>query len=525
MSQLLETRLSKLISSGEYGLLRNGLKGIEKESLRVGPDGTIAQTPHPAALGSALTHPHITTDYSEALLEFITPAFAESSEVSVFLSDIHQFVYQNIGNELLWATSMPCILSGELSIPIAEYGSSNIGRMKHVYRHGLWHRYGRSMQAISGVHFNYSLPESFWPAFHALENSQKALDEFISEQYFALVRNVRRLGWLIIYLFGASPAICKSFMGTKASKFQQLGDGTLYEPYATSLRMSDIGYKNNNQASLNISYNSLDAYVKSLKRAIETPSVEYANIGVVDNGIYKQLNTNKLQIENEYYSIVRPKQVAKSGEKPTVALQRRGVRYVELRALDVNPFDPVGITEQQCHFLEAFMIYCLLSDSPAINGEESEIDANLNYVAVDGRNPDQKLIRDSRLVGRGQWANEILDEMVGICEILDGDTVDKPYSAARQYAATLFEQPDRTPSARTMSEITEHDGTFFHFAMRKSHEHEQMFKQQPLSPSIADKFQRLAAKSLEKQKQIELSDRLEFDQFLADYFAQTTDVS
>ena len=143
--------------------MQGGLKGVEKESLRVSPDGRIEQSAHPRALGSALTHEHITTDYSEALIELVTPAFRESWELLQYLCDLHQFVYRHLGEQLLWATSMPCIIDGDASIPIARYGRSNIGRMKEVYRLGLGHRYGRMMQAISGVHYNYSFPAHFWP--------------------------------------------------------------------------------------------------------------------------------------------------------------------------------------------------------------------------------------------------------------------------------------------------------------------------------------------------------------------------
>ena len=155
-----EQTLAALINSGEPEIIQGGRKGVEKESLRVTPDGRIAQTPHPRALGSALTNENITTDYSEALIELVSPTFRTSWELLQYLLDLHQFVYQHLGDELLWATSMPSIIDGDASIPIAQFGKSNIGRMKTVYREGLGVRYGRIMQAISGVHYNYSFPET-----------------------------------------------------------------------------------------------------------------------------------------------------------------------------------------------------------------------------------------------------------------------------------------------------------------------------------------------------------------------------
>src|SRR5688500_8267571 len=155
-----EQTLAALINSGEPQIIHGGRKRIERESLRVTPEGRIALTPHPPALGSALTNDNITTDYSEALIELVSPTFNTTWELLQYLLDLHQFVYQHLGDELLWATSMPSIIEGDESIPIAQYGRSNIGRMKTVYRNGLGIRYGRVMQAISGVHFNYSFPGS-----------------------------------------------------------------------------------------------------------------------------------------------------------------------------------------------------------------------------------------------------------------------------------------------------------------------------------------------------------------------------
>ena len=292
-----------------HHLLQLGLKGIEKESLRISRRGVIAQTPHPRALGSALTHPYITTDYSEALLEFITPPFADIKQTLGYMHQIHQFVYPHLGEEMLLATSMPCGIDGDLSVPIAEYGSSNVGKMKHIYRKGLWHRYGRTMQAIAGIHFNYSVPQALWPMLHRQAGNRGSLQNFIAEGYFGLIRNFQRQGWLMLYLFGASPAICKSFFKSRPhlmGEFEEFDPHTLFHPYATSLRMSDIGYKSKNQAGLKIDYNSLDGYVESLSQAINTPYPDYEKIGVKVDGEYQQLNANLLQIENEFYSTMRP---------------------------------------------------------------------------------------------------------------------------------------------------------------------------------------------------------------------------
>lgn len=519
------TRLDKLLDNGHQQFIRDGLKGIEKESLRISQNGFIAQTPHPADLGSALTHPHITTDYSEALLEFITPPFADIKDTLAFMHNIHQFVYDQLDNELLLAASMPCGINGDESIPIAQYGSSNIGRMKHVYRRGLSYRYGRTMQAIAGIHFNYSAPESLWPVLQQQDNNPKSPEAFISDAYFGLIRNFQRQGWIILYLFGASPAICKSFFKSRPhliAQFDPFDQYTIYHPYATSLRMSDIGYKSSNQANLEVDYNSLNGYVESLSQAIETPYSDYAKIGVKVDGEYRQLNSNALQIENEYYSTVRPKQIARSCEKPTVALKQRGIRYIEIRSLDLDLYNPIGIDESKSRFLEAFLMACLLQDSPN-NSIQEQIINNSNQLSVahNGRKPGLELQQGEQKIPLQDWAYQILDSVKPVCEILDGDDAGKPYSTALQQQQKLVENADLTPSAKILAGMTRNEQPFAPYALDISAVHEQYFRSNTLLAEQTKFFKQLSEKSLARQKEIEASDDLSFSEFLNRYFSQT----
>lgn len=518
-------RLHLLIENNQQSLLKHGLKGLEKESLRLSKQGFIAQTEHPYQLGAALTHPHITTDYSEALLEFITPPFADIDETLHFMHTIHQFVYDNLEDEFLLATSMPCGINGDESIPIAKYGRSNIGKMKHIYRKGLWHRYGRTMQSIAGIHFNYSVPEALWPVLHKLEGSKQTLEEFQSSAYFDLIRNFQRQGWLILYLFGASPAICKSFFKSRPelmTQFEEFDNGTLYHPYATSLRMSDIGYKSNNQAGLDIDYNSLNGYVDSLSHAINTPYPEYEGIGIKVNGEYQQLNSNILQIENEYYSTVRPKQIIKPCEKPTLALKRRGVQYVEIRSLDLDLFNPIGVDVNRARFIEALLLSCLVQDSPKINAEDFSIhNANQLKVAHEGRKPDVKLIHKHQSVRLQDWAYDILDGMQPICEILDANETDNVYSQALAAQRELIDNPELTPSARILAKMRSEQLPFARLADHLSQQHAQNFRTRTLNAADSLKFTQMATESHKKQSEIEAQDSLSLDDFLAKYFSQS----
>ena len=521
IDRIFERRLASLINAGEAGVLQGGRKGVEKESLRVSPAGRISQAMHPRALGSALTAEHVTTDYSEALIELVTPTFRTSWELLQYLCDLHQFVYRHLGDELLWATSMPCVVDGDASIPIAQFGNSHVGRMKSVYREGLGARYGRVMQAIAGVHYNYSFPEKLWDVYAATRESRVADQSFISESYFELLRNYRRHGWIVLYLFGVSPTVCKSFLRARDVELPEFGKGTAWEPNSTSLRMSDLGYRNRNQAGVNVSVNSLDEYVRDLTRAISTPHPPYQQLGVKVDGQYRQLNANLLQIENEYYSFIRPKRVAQSGERPTKALQRAGVEYVEVRALDVSAFDPVGVNQNKLRFLEAFMALCLLKDSPKIDAsEEQPLDQNHVTVARRGREPGLMLQRDGRPYAMLDWARELLDEMQGICEILDRGDPARPYAAALATQAAKLDDVALTPSARLIKELRDTGESFFDLALRMSSEHKRYFLDL-YSPNDArlGEFAVEAEESWRAQREIEARDSGTFDAYLANYLS------
>jgi glutamate--cysteine ligase len=518
-----ERRLASLVNAREPGVLQNGLKGLEKESLRVRPDGRIAHTPHPRALGSALASEHITTDFSEALIELVTPTFRTSWELLQYLCDLHQFVYRHLGDELLWATSMPCRLSGDADVPTANYGRSHVGRMKSVYREGLRNRYGALMQAISGVHFNYSFPQPFWDVYAAVGAQRDNTQDFRSQGYFDLLRNFRRVGWMVLYLFGVSPVVGRDFLGGETAGLDVRDAQTAWAPHATSLRMSDIGYRNRNQAGVNVSVNTLDEYLRDLRRAVSTPHPAYAALGLKRQDTWLQLNTNVLQIENEYYSAIRPKRVTRSGESPGAALRQRGVEYVEVRALDVSAFDPVGVNQTKLRFLEAFVALCVLSDSPPIGAAEQEhLDQNHLQVARRGREPGLTLTRAGRSVTLAAWAHEILDSMTGICELLDHGDATRPYTAALQAQQEKVRDVSRTPSARLLKELDDSGETFFDLALRVSRAHKDYFLALP-EPN-AGRLQELdaeARESLQKQQALEAAQTGSFDAYLADYFARS----
>ena len=511
-------------------LLIHGLKGIEKEGLRMTREGAISLSPHPVTLGSALTHPNITTDYSEALLELITPALSDVSEMLGFLTDLHRYVCANIPDELLLAASMPVGDLRDSAIPIARYGSSNVGRMKHIYRRGLSYRYGRCMQVIAGIHFNYSLPESFWPQYQQFMGHAGDLQSFTTDAYMGMIRNLQRYGWLSLYLFGASSAVSKSFIDSRNTAYsgtlEKFDETSYYKPYATSLRMSEIGYVNPVQSMFHISFNSLDDYIGDLSRATSIPYLDYERVGAKVDGQYRQLNTSFLQIENEYYTSVRPKQPTKPNERPLQALRSRGIQYVELRSLDIDIFEPAGISLETTRFLEAFSLLCLLRQNPGHDVKQyEEITHNALSVANRGRDPALKLLDNGREVPLQEWALRLCEQMQEICEVLDNGSSDKPYTMALRRQMEVIRHPELTSSARMLAAMRDQKLSITDLVLQKSLEYTRLFQRTPLDAAVKRGFDLQVEASLAQQQQLNTTPEIPFDKYLSNYFSQDATIS
>lgn len=510
-------------SSGCFEAFSSSLRGLEKESLRVSESsGRLAQTPHPAGLGSALKHPYITTDYSEALMEFITPAFSSYRAPIEFLTELHQAAYQHIAGagpngqgELLWSTSMPCILPQQDQIPIAYYGVSNLGQLKRLYRQGLSYRYGAQMQTISGVHYNFSFSEAFWQCLYGLEHlttSQKwsALDPeagqaYKNDKYFHLIRNFKRFYWWLVLLMGASPAVCRSFLAGQSSGYlRDWRKNTGYLPFGTSLRMSDLGYQNPKQGPLYICHNDLQGYVSSLERAIHTPHADYQRLSAAHPGEHIQLSPNILQIENEYYGPIRPKRTPESLEHPTHALKARGVEYIEIRCLDLNPLEPVGVSEVQMRCLDVFLLYCLMEMSPHLSqADELNYRKQLSTVVLQGRSPNQPMLENAR---------KMAEELKRLAEYLGNQYVD----AVNHYLNAL-EQPEMILSASLLQKMFDEKYSFFEMSMALSRQHRDAIVALPVSLELSQRFADWAETSRQAQAALESADSQSFDDYLQAY--------
>ncbi|MGH8737350.1 MAG: glutamate--cysteine ligase [Burkholderiales bacterium] len=503
-------------------LLAGIRRGIEKEGLRVRPDGSLADTPHPAGLGSALTHEHITTDFSESQLELITGVHADIDGCLRELTEIHQVVYRALGDELLWSSSMPCRLPADDEIPIGRYGSSNVGRAKTVYRNGLAHRYGRRMQTISGIHYNFSLPEAAWPELQRADAREGSPAAYRNDAYFGLIRNFRRHSWLLLYLLGASPAVCGSFVAGREHELQRLAEGTLYMPWGTSLRMGPLGYQSDAQASLAVGFNSLKSYAASLYPALTRPYPPYEEIGVRDGDEYRQLATSLLQIENEFYGTVRPKQPIRSGERPLHALGERGVAYVEVRMVDIDPFVSAGIDARAMRLLDVFLLHCLLTDSaPDTPDEIANISRNQHRVAAYGRETGLALCRNGEQRALGEWGLELIEAFAPIAEALDTAHGARIYRDVLSDAEAAMRDASATPSARVLRAMHEDFGdSYLAFAAAQSQRHRDALLAAPLAPETERRYARLAAESVAQQRRIESSDTVPFETYRRQYISQ-----
>ena len=495
----LQERLKALSSARLHGIGR----GVEKESLRVTQAGTLATTPHPRALGAALTHPHITTDFSEAQLELITGVHRSAEAAEAELTQVHQAVYRALGDEMMWVGSMPCSLPPDDQIPLGQYGKSNVGQSKTVYRMGLGHRYGRRMQTISGIHYNWSLPD------------------VTTAEYFGLIRNFRRHSFLLLYLFGASPAVSRGF-ADGAPDLQPLGEDTMFMPHATSLRMGRLGYQSDAQTSLSVSYNSLDSYAASLSDALVRPYPAYEKLGIrAPDGTYRQLNDSLLQIENEFYGTIRPKRVIFSGERPLHALRERGVEYIEVRCMDLDPFVPAGIAPATMRMIDIFLLHCLLDDSPLDSPNEiAELARNQQRVAARGREPGLKLERGGVETLLSDWLREILTECAPIAAWLDAHEGTDAHSQALAAARAAVLAPETLPSARVLAEMTEkYGGSHDAFVRAHSLRTRAHMLALDLPADVAGKMAALAAESLAEQARIEAADTMPFEIYRQQYLA------
>ena len=493
--------------------------GIEREALRITPSGSLAQTEHPQAYGSPLTHPLITTDFSEAQLELITGVHQSVESCVQELEDVHTFVHHQLEEELLWPASMPCGISNDDAIPIARYGRSNAARFKEIYREGLGYRYGRVMQTISGIHYNYSIPEAIWDVLAKVDgtsSNQAARDE----GYLRLIRNFRKNSWLLIYLFGASPAVCVSFLRNREHNLDHLDASTCYLPFATSLRMGPLGYQSEEQSHHRVVYNSLPEFIESMIPALTHSHPAYAATETRVGGDYKQLTDALLQVEAELYATIRAKRKAHAGERALVALRRRGIEYVEVRCLDTDPFEPLGINVDTAKFMDVFLLHSLLVPNEGESAEQSARNLDNQRKTVHrGRDPELELAAPDGARKLESWAQDILKECREVAALIDEASVEPGSQMLVERQIEKVKDPSLTPSAKLHRLMVERAQPFASLGLELAFEHHETMMANSLSQERQSYFEKLARQSELDRETIEAADAMSFDEYLRDYLS------
>ncbi len=456
-------------------LLIEGNFGLEKEGQRVKSTGDFALTPHPIVFGDKIKNPHITNDFSESQIEMITKPFNSVEKVYEALNTINIDVENGLGDELLWPLSMPPNLPDEEKIPIASFPGSENGKNMEIYRKGLALRYGKKMQMISGIHYNFSFGEEMINYLHDLFGNRKDKRLFVDEIHFGLARNFLRYSWILIYLFGASPFCHPSYYSVIKKELMMIQKScpnyvNIIEKCiqcAISLRVSRFGYSNRLQ-NANIYFNSLEEYSTKLHKMLSTRDEKFLSLGIYKHGSQIQLNGNVLQKESEFYSLIRLKQPTIEGETSLDALENRGVKYVEVRILDLNPFEKLGLSIEEMRFLHIFMIFCLFEQSlPITNDEYNIINLNNHLVSLIGRKKGLKLKKyDGSEISLKSWGEEIFERLRIIADLMYSDFRDNKYceSVEKEYLK-LFDIT-LLPSEKINMEMGEYNENFLEFGKR-----------------------------------------------------------
>ena len=484
------------------------LRGIEREALRILENGEVAKTDHPKALGSKLTNRNITVDFAETLLEITVPPENSITQSLESLTNLTSFANKNLpNNEYFLNTSMPLSLERN-KVKIANFGQSNLGNIRNVYREGLSIRYSKIMQMIAGVHYNFSFDERLIKTFTSKANCSR------NEIYFSVINNYFMFMWLLPYLFGSSPICAKTSTDNKPSYLRTLDDEFYVGEYSTSLRMSEVGYKNQN--NLLVSYKSIDQYLKDLKKLINTPSPLFTSLGMYNKRhIMQQLNHNILQNDNEYYCDIKPKRNMDEIPNNTISnLLKYGVQYLEIRTLDANPFSPTGIEKDSCYFLEAILMTCLFLPIKKYSEKEIIIHRkNLQKVVKVGRKPKinlmNKAFKKESLISYG---NKLLD----LIEFHAVNMGDKYHKAVKKQRLKI-KDVDHTTSAQVMNAINGKEG-YKDWIIKKSKKIKRIMCAHEISEVSLDKINNEVKISLEKFKEIEKRDKCNFQSYLKKYY-------
>lgn len=415
--------------------------GLEKENVRVTERGNLALTPHPKAFGDRENNPYIKTDFSESQLEMVTPVCNTLEEVYSFICNLNKVVSLEImkNGEFLWPQSNPPILPREEEIPIAKLSN----REDELYRENLSYKYGKKKQVISGIHYNFSFKEEFIKLLYKELKVKKDFREFKDDIYLRMARNFQKYHWLLIYLTGASPVFHESYIDEIKEEGEKLGEDSYYIKDDTSLRNSSYGYKN--KKDYYVSYNSIEEYASDIKNLVKD---------------------KEIQSIKEYYNPIRLKSLG--SEDMLESLLNKGIDYLEVRLLDLDPLSVQGVNKETLYLVHLFMIYTLLKENKEITyKDQEEFFKNHDMVALKGRNEEAVIHENGIPVLLKDKGREILSEMDEIVEILFSNN--EKFKNVIKRALEKINNPHDTISEKLIKDIKEEGYINFHMRLAKEY--------------------------------------------------------
>ena len=415
--------------------------GLEKENVRVTERGNLALTPHPKAFGDREKNAYIKTDFSESQLEMVTPVCNTLEEVYSFICNLNKVVSLEImkNGEFLWPQSNPPILPREEEIPIAKLSN----REDELYRENLSYKYGKKKQVISGIHYNFSFKEEFIKLLYKELKVEKDFREFKDDIYLRMARNFQKYHWLLIYLTGASPVFHESYIEEIKEEGEILGEDSYYIKDDTSLRNSSYGYKN--KKDYYVSYNSIGEYASDIKNLVKD---------------------KEIQSIKEYYNPIRLKSLG--SEDMLESLLNKGIDYLEVRLLDLDPLSIQGVSKETLYLVHLFMIYTLLKENKEITyKDQEEFFKNHDMVALKGRNEDAVIHENGVPVLLKDKGREILSEMDEIVEILFSNN--EEFKNVIKRALEKINNPHDIISEKLIKDIKEEGYINFHMRLAKEY--------------------------------------------------------
>lgn len=399
--------------------------GLEKENIRVTKNGEISLKSHPKVFKE--DNPFIKRDFAESQMEMVTPICPSIDEAYNFMENLNNIASLELEDEYLWPQSNPPALPDcEEKIKVAELKDEKAKK----YRENLVKKYGKKRQLVSGVHYNFSFRDEFIEKLYKLQDRKESIREFKNDLYFKIGRNFLKYKWFLNYLTGASPVFHKSYVEKCRNSSENLNGDDFYFKGVGSLRNSRCGYRN--EEDFFVSYNSLEEYIKDIRKLINDKCIQQAK---------------------EYYSSIRFK--SKEAGDMLDNLEENGVRYIEIRLLDLDPTTKFGISKNSLYLIHLYTLFCLFK-------EDEKYTLEVHNECIENDNRAIKNSEESTLIINGKETTvkeaglKIIDEMEKIKTVaFDNTEYEEVFSRILKKSRLRFEDSNATIASRLIQGIKE----------------------------------------------------------------------